>query len=305
MDFTLKRYIEFLDSLSGRVHTVRLCSDIKATNIGDTFSLRYDVDTLPMNSLLFARAQSERGIRGSFYFRIVPTSFSEKIIDEICSLGHEIGYHYEDMDLSFKRFRVFGGDLKVKRISERDLAEIAIESFSKNLSRLRRIAPINTICMHGSPLSRWDNRILWKYYDYKQFGIDLEPYFDIDFSNRLYLTDTGRKWNGASVIVRDKVTEFGIEKANIYTAWKSKPVKGSLMWKTPESIEFREKHRYRSTVEIIKAIKNDTFPNNVMMTFHPQRWADSPTHYLKELAWQNIKNVGKFFLAKKMMKLGL
>ncbi|MBA7530624.1 hypothetical protein ES705_22833 [subsurface metagenome] len=82
---------------------------------------------------------------------------------------------------------------------------MAIESFQKNLETLRKIAPVKTICMHGSPLSKWDNRNLWEKYDYKAFGIIGEPYYDVDYSKVLYITDTGRKWNNQSVSVRDKV----------------------------------------------------------------------------------------------------
>ena len=61
--------------------------------------LRHDVDLLPQNSLAFARIQHEMGIRGSYYFRAVPESWDEDIIKEIHILGHEVGYHYEDVDL--------------------------------------------------------------------------------------------------------------------------------------------------------------------------------------------------------------
>lgn len=43
--------------------------------------------------------------------------------------------------------------------------------------------------MHGSPLSKYDNREIWKKYDFNQF---------------FYLTDTGRRWDG-KYAVRDKV----------------------------------------------------------------------------------------------------
>jgi hypothetical protein len=69
---------------------------------------------------------------------------------------------------------------------------------------MREIAPAVTICMHGSPLSKWDSRLLWQKYNYRDFGITGEPYFDIDFSQVLYLTDTGRRWDGEKVGLRDR-----------------------------------------------------------------------------------------------------
>ena len=35
-----------------------------------------------------------------------------------------------------------------------------------------------------------------------------------------------------------------------------------------------------------------------MMTFHPQRWTDKPIPWMKELVWQNTKNIGKYFIVK-------
>jgi len=34
-----------------------------------------------------------------------------------------------------------------------------------------------------------------------------EPYFDVDFKEVLYLTDTGRRWDGDAFNIRDKVGE--------------------------------------------------------------------------------------------------
>jgi len=60
--------------------------------------LRHDVDARKEHSLRFARIQHERGISGTYYFRLVPESFDRGVIREIAEMGHEIGYHYETMD---------------------------------------------------------------------------------------------------------------------------------------------------------------------------------------------------------------
>ena len=61
--------------------------------------LRHDVDRRPLNALTTAKLENELGIRGTYYFRIVPESFDETIIKQIAELGHEIGYHYEERTL--------------------------------------------------------------------------------------------------------------------------------------------------------------------------------------------------------------
>ena len=48
--------------------------------------------------------------------------------------------------------------------------------------------------------------------------------------------------------------------------------------------------------DIIKNI--DSLPPKIMLNIHPQRWHDSALPWVKELIGQNVKNVGKFILAK-------
>ena len=68
--------------------------------------------------------------------------------------------------------------------------------------------------MHGSPTSRYDNRDIWQSYNYHDFDIIGEPYFDFIKSqineangDMFYFTDTGRMWDGNEYNVRDKAIE--------------------------------------------------------------------------------------------------
>ena len=209
--------------------------------------------------MAFAKIQHEFGLRGSYYFRMVSGSYDEAIIEEMKSLGHEIGYHYEDMDFAKKEV---GGSPQ-----EEDLYDKAFEIFVKNLETIKKHYPVRTICMHGSPLSKFDNKALWKKYSYKSLGLIGEPYFDLNFNKIFYITDTGRRWDGDKVSVRDKVN------SNAFS-----------------------NYRFHSTDEIIAAIKANQFPDQVMMTFHPQRWNDSIFPWTKEFILQNTKNIIKGIL---------
>lgn len=216
---------------------------------GRVYILRHDVDNLPLNSLATARMEAKAGLKGTYYFRIVPQSFNPEVIREIAGLGHEIGYHYEDLSLCHGDF------------------DKAYDQFQKNLELFRTYVPVKTICMHGSPLSRWDNRLLWDKYDYKKSGILAEPYFDSDFSKLFYLTDTGRTWDGAEYSVRDKVN-------------------------SPFQITIR------STSELIQKINSDLLPAQVMQNIHPQRWTNDLLPWTKELLFQNVKNIIKGFVSR-------
>ena len=268
MDFTINTYRNLLDQLLKEDYTFQTFSEFIEKPEDRVILLRHDVDDKKMNSLHFAKIQNELGIKGTYYFRMVPQSFDEEVIKEIASLGHEIGYHYEDMDFASLRLGVRGSPKGMPKaeVREEDLYEVAIEIFQENLKKLRKLYPVKTICMHGSPRSSFDNKALWKKYNYRDYGIIGEPYFDIDFNKVFYITDTGRRWDGDKVSIRDKV-DSGF------------------------------KFSFHHTRNIIQNI--DKLPGQVMFTFHPQRWTNKPIPWLWELLFQNVKNqVKKYYLKK-------
>lgn len=239
-DFTLKKYRELLVALKG---------------YGE-ITLRHDVDLKPQNSLATAEIEHELGWKAVYYFRAVPESWDENIIREIAALGHEVGYHYESLTTC-------NGDI-----------DAAYRDFCTNLERLREIVPVKSICMHGSPKSKWDSKDIWKKYDYHQLGIEFEPYFDTDFSKTFYLTDTGRRWDGYKVSVRDKIPGFQDE-------W----VKQGLV--------------FHSTDDIVQAANAGKLPKRIMITTHPQRWTDKPAEWFMEMMLQNVKNIVKRIVVNK------
>ena len=50
---------------------------------------------------------------------------------------------------------------------------------------------------------------------------------------------------------------------------------------------------YHSTDDILKALHDGSFPKQLMLTTHPQRWTDEIWPWLEELAVQSAKNVVK------------
>ena len=270
MDFTLRIYRNLLSCLLHRGYqfitfeqycvssTASPASDLQAegrsSSEGDLPSkyiiLRHDVDLKAANSLATARIEHELGIRASYYFRVVPQSNQPDIIRAIADLGHEIGYHYEDMS-------IMHGDV-----------DKAYGHFVEQLTYFRQFYPVQTICMHGAPTSKWDGKDLWKHYNYRDLGIIGEPYFDIDFSQMFYLTDTGRSWDGYRVSVRDKIPVYQDQ------------------WNEQGLV-------YHNTQDIIRAAKQDQLPARIMITTHPQRWTDQLLVWVKELIIQNIKNTIK------------
>lgn len=240
-DFTLSQYSALLDAL--KVYDFH------------SLTLRHDVDLKPENSLRTAQLEAEKEMFGIYYFRAVPESWDESIIRGIAALGHEIGYHYESLTTS-------DGDV-----------DKAYEDFCKNLEALRKFVPVRSICMHGSPRSPYDSKDIWKKYDYKSLGIESEPYLDTDFSKVLYLTDTGRRWDGYKVSVRDKIPQY----QDVWTA------RGLT---------------FHSTEDVIDGLHRGIIPKDLMVTVHPQRWNSFGFAWCKELALQNVKNIVKRFIIK-------
>lgn len=247
-DFTIAAYTKLLNALQKSGYAFITFEDWCVGKVSDRYViLRHDVDMKSGNSLITARVEAVKDIRATYYFRIVPQSNQPTIIRSIARMKHEIGYHYEDLS-------IFRGN-----------KEQAIEHFSRQLAYFRLYYPVRTACMHGSPTSRYDNRDLWEIYNYRDFGIIGEPYFDIDFNKVFYLTDTGRCWDGEKYSVRDKV-KSGF------------------------------KQSYHITNDIIKAAKNGSLPECIMITTHPQRWTDNRLEWLLELVTQNVKNIVKRFI---------
>jgi len=291
VDFTTAKYKQLLSALKGLGVPFAGFSDIAGGQFETFIVLRHDVDKKPENALKLAKIEAAESVKASYHFRASDNGFQDNYISEIAGLGHEIAYHYEDLSALAGRNAVSGSDVNPS------LAEAAIVRFQMNLGRIRKLCPVKVISMHGSPLSPADNRFLWKYHDYHSDGIICEPYIDIDMSDILYLTDTGRRWDGNESVVRDRgFVAGGVDSADPYSAWAVRPVRGSLMNMTPGGMAFRHGYSIRTTDEIISLAINSRLPGRLIFNTHPQRWDDDPVAWVTELIMQNLKNQVKKFI---------
>ncbi|MEN8121656.1 MAG: hypothetical protein ABFS35_14995 [Bacteroidota bacterium] len=251
LDFTLETYKELLTVLESENYKFQTFEKFVNENSSDKIViLRHDVDRAPANAVKMALLENDMGISASYFFRIVDESYDEKSIRKIVDLNHELGYHYEDLALANGNFNN------------------ALISFENNLEKFRKFYPVKTMCMHGSPMSKWDNRKLWEKFNYKDCGISAEPYFDLNFDNVFYLTDASRSWNNEAVTLRDKVpSKFDIT--------------------------------IRNTYEIVKLLKQKKMPNQLMISTHPHNWAANGSEWLRIKVWQGAKNQVKKILVKR------
>jgi hypothetical protein len=244
-DYTLKIYTRLIHTILDKGYKTLSYEDYVTHNFSNekVYVLRHDVDYKPYNAVNTALIESAAGAKGTYYFRIIKETNVPDAIEKIARLGHEIGYHYEDLSLCNGNY------------------EKSYEQFLENLAYFRKYYPVTTICMHGSPLSKWDNRLIWDKFSYRDSQVIAEPYFDTDFNKVLYITDTSRHWNASDISVRDKVDGL---KATI-----------------------------RSTEHLIEQLKTGKLPDHIMQNIHPHRWTDDYLGWSKELIFQNLKNVVK------------
>lgn len=228
-DFTIDIYTELLRGLRHQGYRFQRIEDYMQHPLSRVVMLRHDVDLRNYAALRLAKVEAKLGINSTYYFRVVKQSYNPRVIRQIVDMGHEIGYHYEDL-------ASHNGDY-----------DQAVKSFERNLKMFRKFYPVKTVCMHGSSGSPYDNRDLWERYSLSDFGLICEPYFSIDYNRVLYLSDTGRRWNGFRISLRDNVkTDYD--------------------------------YNFFGTKDILKAI--DTLPDQILFTAHPEQWVDNLPEWL-------------------------
>lgn len=258
MDFTPSTYCRLLTTLKENGYEFITFEDYCSGERSDKFIiLRHDVDIKPVKSLALAQIEASLGIHATYYFRIVPESNQPDFIRRIADLGHEIAYHYEDLTIC-------KGD-----------TEKAYESFQKNLAYFRTYYPVKTISMHGSRAGIYDNRDIWRKYDFRQSRITGEPYFNFILpevnnpdGNTFYFTDTAGMWDG--------------DKYNIWDKSIGRSSNGKV--------------KVHTTDDLIRFLTTNRNVREVMINTHPQRWTDNKAEWLLEFITQKAKNIIKRFL---------
>jgi hypothetical protein len=181
-----------------------------------------------------ARLEASLGLRATYYFRTVGSSYHPPTLEAVAALGHEVGYHYETLAQT-------GGDMPA-----------AIALYKEELAKLRRYAPVQTASMHGRPFSPWDNRDIWQQVSPAEFGLLGEAYRDIDYSQVLYLNDTGRTWNPHRHNRRDHAGE------------------GPNLASPPDS-----------TCDLMAFIRAEA-PPRLCLSVHPERWPSSTLGWIMQ-----------------------
>jgi len=247
LDFSIKKYEELCRAIvSAGYKTLTVKDYLLAPPSPNEFIvvLRHDVDRKSANALEMSVLERDLGLSSTYYFRYIPSVFKRELIKKIYEFNHEIGYHYETLSKAKGRY------------------EDAIRLFEIELSEFRNIIDVQTICMHGSPLSKWDNRWLWEKYDFRTFGITGEVYLSIDFSRVEYFTDTGRSWDSGRITnIRDRVQGY-------------------------------ESRGVKNTDQLMTFIRSKE-ARHICIQTHPERWDSNLSDWVITLARDGIANIIK------------
>jgi len=250
-DFSHKKYISLLEALKKNGYRFRRFAELPLAHgggDGPEVLLRHDVDRMPGRSMQLARTEAEHGAKSTYFFRSKPISFNKEIVERIAELGHEIGFHYESLSDAH-------GDFKK-----------AWKLFNDDLAQFSPICTVKSIAMHGRPFSPWDNRDIWRHFDYRAAGIAIEAYEDIDWGRYLYFTDTGRRWNSESN-VRDHVATSDSSQSRLAVTW---------------------------TDDLIQLI--ETRQPDLVISTHPERWTAGIDGWLQVYATDMGINMAKRIL---------
>ena len=246
-DFTYDAYARLLEEgAEAGLSFLTVREYLSGADLPDGFVvLRHDVDRKPGNALDFARIEAERGIASTYYVRT--GTFDQATAREMEALGHEVGYHYEDLDRA-------DGDVAAARAS-----------FAANLERFRRVVDVDTVCMHGNPLTPHDNRDIWGGgVGYDEFDLLGEAYLSMDFSDVLYFSDTGRTWRDGALKVKDHTVG-----------------------------EDRKRVQVDTTGELVALLGSNPDDRFCLLT-HPDRWAGGRIEWAAEYAFDLSKNAAKY-----------
>ncbi|MDO9536748.1 MAG: hypothetical protein Q7J68_00325, partial [Thermoplasmata archaeon] len=149
-------------------------------------------DKHPERAARMALLEKNMGVQSTYYFRWDPKAinwagtagnrqgnFPEMQIVETKIYGHEVGYHYENL-------------------SELRNNELALKDFEEKLSRLRKLAPVRTVAMHGAPRIPVRNADMLEGVDLSKYDLLGEPHISAEFADIVYITDSGRRWSSGA-----------------------------------------------------------------------------------------------------------
>lgn len=233
LDFTRDKYENLCKTVADSGYSNVTLEEYISRNPTDDkhfIILRHDIDENSKCALDMALIERHFGLKATYYIRIKKRTFIPAIIDKIAEYKHEIGYHYETVDKC-------RGDL-----------DAASALFRSELAVLRQHYKVKTACMHGNPLTKYDNKEIWKRHEFSYFGLIGEPYLSLDYEKFTYFSDSGRTWRNDT-------------------------------WRKAKDVVHKTRNvNPKNTDQLIEIIKKGEF-DNICILVHPERWQENIFNY--------------------------
>ena len=282
LDFSFNKYSTLLEAIKNSNYKTLRISDYINTkeDLPEKYIiLRHDVDLDPDYQLKFARLESSLGIYTSYYFRTIEKVYKEHVINEIHKMGHEVGYHYEvftkakgDAEKATEIFKTEQSEFSKKWHSITACphgGSFVSSADGYSLSNILKVLP--KILMGKSVFSHHVNFNLWEKHSFNEFGLIGDAYSSVDFTDILYLSDTGRSW-------LEKYKRLDKVVSNINPLFKVK-----------------------STDDIIDIIREEK-ADKIYLLVHFEQWKDTLPSWISWYAAQLIRRTGKKLVFREKMK---
>lgn len=178
MKFTYSAYKDLVSIL--RKNNYSFASYHDYSNFDKCVIMRHDIDTSLDKAVSLAKLEQQLGIR-STYFILISSPFynliskaARDIVEDICSAGHEIGLHFDELNYTNRYYRDIGG------------VENAIFREIKLLEKILG-KEIKSVSMH-----RPSKQTLQADYD---LGYIKNSYGKEFFNGFKYVSDSRRRWS--------------------------------------------------------------------------------------------------------------
>lgn len=278
MLFTYDSYRQLVDTITRNGYAIYGIEEILAARAAGTLpegkyvAIRHDVDYFPDRAKAIAEIEAEHRIATTYYIRRRFFEDNIGMVRMIAGLGHQVGYHYEEVDTHQK-----APNLQVGRD--------AVGFFIGSLLDIDRLGfHIRSICAHGNPLTDVDNRQVvhllrdQSFLEHLAFTYDREEIqtkiidrligdASIDVTGRdfdLYIPDTGRfnpRFN-----LKDRIDDCAIAGLT----------------------------GLNDLDHLLKVDAN----RRVYMNMHPDRWSGDTVTWLFDWSFDIVKNMLKMILGK-------
>lgn len=144
--------------------------------------LRFDIDYREPHALQLARVAARWGLHGSFYFRHHRDGFALDTMRAVACLGHEVGYHFETLDLCRGDFE------QAEALFISHIADLRAAGFEIRTAAAHGALPTAPTYQNNLDLLARKPELL------EQVGLLGETTLSIDFGHVVYISDALWRW---------------------------------------------------------------------------------------------------------------